>query len=158
MTLCYLGLGSNLHSPQRQLRQAIASLHKLPSTTIISVSSLYISKPCGVRWQPNYYNLVLAIHTSLPPTRLLHYCQAIENKQQRLRKKRWAARTLDIDLLLYGKIIINSHELIVPHPQMLLRDFVLVPLLQISPTAKLPNGTTIFSYTKQCKNNLIREA
>jgi len=155
MTYCYLGLGSNLHSPQRQLRQAIALLHKLPHTSIDKISKLYFSKPLGIRCQPPYYNVVLTLHTTLPATRLLHYCQSIEQKHQRVRKKRWGPRTLDIDLLLYGKQIINRHDLHVPHPQLTVRDFVLVPLLEISPNAHLPDGQLIHSFLKNCSQYLI---
>jgi len=151
MTVCYLGLGSNLRSPVRQLRQAIAKLQKLPASTIVSISTIYISKPCGVRAQPNYCNLVVAMHTSLPILRLLHHCQTIENSHRRLRKKRWGARTLDIDLLLYGSQILNTPNLVIPHPHMLERDFVLVPLLEISPNIQLPNGQLLATYLPACK-------
>ena len=85
----------------------------------------------GVRAQPNYCNQVIAIQTTLSAHALLRHCQSIENKQRRIRKRRWGARTLDIDILLYGKHVINTHDLIVPHPEMLKRDFVLMPLLEI---------------------------
>lgn len=133
MTLCYLGLGSNLRSPERQLRRAILKLKKLPRTIIKHISSFYFTEPWGVRAQPPYCNIVIAIQTSLPPLALLAHCQSIENSQQRIRKKHWGARTLDIDLLLYGKQMVNHHRLTIPHPQMFKRDFVLVPLFEIAP-------------------------
>ena len=155
MTLCFLGLGSNLQSPERQLRKAIVQLHKLPLSVVTSVSSLYVSKALGVRSQPQYRNMVLAVHTYLPAKRLLSYCQRIENKHHRLRKIRWGARTLDIDLLLYGNQTITNSQLTVPHPQMLQRDFVLIPLLEISPGTCFPSGEPIASYVKGCKMHLI---
>jgi len=155
MTLCYLGLGSNLRSPQRQLRQAITLLQKLPRTTITSISSLYFSKPLGIRAQPYYCNLVIALHTSLSPFWLLHYCQSIEKKHQRVRKKRWGARTLDIDILLFGETIMTTNKLVLPHPQMLHRDFVLIPLLEIAPDIRLPNGEHLGSYLQNCEEYLI---
>ncbi len=154
MIRCYLGLGSNLRSPQRQLKQAIHQLKKLPRSVITHLSRVYYSQPCGVRAQPPYYNMVLEIYTSLPAKRLLYCCQQIENKQQRLRKKRWGARTLDIDLLLYGVVCVDQPNLIVPHPQMIKRDFVLAPLLEISPDIRLPNGEYIASYYKNCETYL----
>ncbi len=155
MTRCYLGLGSNLHSPERQLRQAVALIRKLPRTAVDSISGLYFSHPYGIRSQPPYYNLVLSVHTSLPAERLLHYCHAIEDKHHRVRKKHWGARTLDIDILFYGDHIINHRGLIVPHPRMLTRDFVLIPLLEISPNIKLPNGQFASAYLKNCEQYLI---
>ncbi len=155
MTRCYLGLGSNLRSPERQLRQALARLHKLPKSVITDVSRLYLSHPCGVRSQPQYVNMVIAIQTSLSAEHLLIHCQRIENKHQRLRKKRWGPRTLDIDLLLYGEQIIHHTGLTVPHPRMVQRDFVLVPLLEICPTARLPTGEPLVSYLKGCTTHLL---
>lgn len=154
MTLCYLGLGSNLRSPERQLRQAIHQLHKLPRSVITNISSLYFSEPCGIHAQPTYCNMVLALRTALPPLRLLNYCQRIEQKQRRLRKKNGGARTLDIDLLLYGEQSIQHADLTIPHPQMTNRDFVLVPLLEISPLAHLPTGEPIGFYLKHCEKYL----
>jgi 2-amino-4-hydroxy-6-hydroxymethyldihydropteridine diphosphokinase len=133
MTRCYLGLGSNLRSPERQLRQALAKIRTLPQTTIKRVSSFYVTPPFGLKAQPDYHNIVIAIDTNLPPLTLLNYCQYIENKHHRLRKKRFGARTLDIDILLYGEQTIHHRRLTVPHPQMLNRDFVLLPLREIAP-------------------------
>lgn len=131
MTCCYLGLGSNIKSPQRQLQIAIAALRKLPKSTITDISSTYLTTPVGIKAQPMFYNIVVALKTSLPPHSLLKYCQAIELNQQRLRKKRWGARTIDIDILIYGNQIINTKTLCVPHPRMFERYFVLDPLLEI---------------------------
>ncbi|AHE67226.1 2-amino-4-hydroxy-6-hydroxymethyldihydropteridine pyrophosphokinase [Legionella oakridgensis ATCC 33761 = DSM 21215] len=78
MTRCYLGLGSNLNQPQRQLKQAIAKLQTLPRTEVTKLSSLYFSRPMGSRFQPRYCNMVLAINTTLSPRRLLQWCQFIE--------------------------------------------------------------------------------
>ena len=154
MTCCYLGLGSNLRKPERQLRQAIHHLNKLPQSTITAKSRIYLSQPCGQRAQPPYSNMVIALSTALPAEQLLQYCQLIEKKQQRLRKKHWGARTLDIDILLYGDQIIHSHQLIIPHKEMLKRDFVVVPLLEIAPEARLPSGEFVDSYLKHCETHL----
>ena len=154
MARCYLGLGSNLRVPKRQLQRAIEALRKLPGTTIIQKSNIYSSKPLGVRAQPTYCNMVIAIQTSLPAINLLRYCQAIENKQQRTRKRHWGSRTLDIDVLLYGSKVIRSHDLTVPHPHMLTRDFVLIPLLEIAPTARLPNQQLINNYLTCCEKHV----
>lgn len=155
MTRCYLGLGSNLHSPLRQLRRAVDSIRKLPRTALVHVSKIYVSHPLGVHSQPNYFNLVVAIETSLPAIQLLRLCQAIEHKQHRVHKQHWGARTLDIDLLLYDKKTINTQTLTIPHPQMLKRDFVLVPLLDIAPKACLPDNQLIADYLTNCDRYLV---
>ncbi len=154
MPRCYLGLGSNLRAPKRQLRQAIAAFRTLPRTTILQLSSVYSSQPLGIRAQPAYYNMVVAIQTSLPPKSLLRHCQSIENKHRRIRKLIWGARTLDIDLLLYGNEAINTRDLIVPHPHMLTRDFVLIPLIDVSPELRLPNGQQIRTYLTSCEKHV----
>lgn len=133
MISCYLALGSNLRSPERQLRQAIRRLYHLPASNIQKISSIYLSAPLGFGVQPRYCNLVLAINTRLSPIKLLDYCQQIEKKHQRIRKKKWASRTLDIDILLYGQKQISSPRLILPHPEMTHRDFVMIPFLEIAP-------------------------
>ncbi len=155
MTHCYLGLGSNLRRPTRQLRKAIATLRTLPRSVITGRSSIYSSKPLGVRAQPGYCNMVIAIQTSLPAHRLLQHCQSVETGQQRIRKRRWGARTLDIDILLYGTKTIRSRKLTVPHPQMLNRDFVLIPLLEVSPSVRLPTGQLIQPWLENCKSHVI---
>lgn len=151
---CYLGLGSNLGTPQRQLRQALLSLASLPRSVIVAKSSIYTSKAYGLRAHPPYCNMVIEIFTSLSARDLLHYCQNIEKKHQRVRKKHWGSRTLDIDLLLYGECTIGQPDLKVPHPEMIKRDFVIVPLLEICPAAQLPNGNFLSSYLKYCETYL----
>ena len=154
MTLCYLGLGSNLRTPMRQLNQALHLLNKIPKSVILKKSSIYKSRPLGVRSQPQYFNMVIAIHTSLSAIHLLIYCQQIESKLKRVKKKHWGARTMDIDLLLYGEKVINHRDLTIPHPEMICRDFVLVPLLEISPNARLPSGIPLHSYLDSCELHL----
>ena len=139
MITCYLSLGSNLRTPERQIRRAIQLLRKLPKTTVTQLSKLYFNSAVGRRGQPPYCNSVVKIRTSHPPQRLLRYCLAIEKKQQRVRKIRWGARTLDIDILLYGRHTIHQRDLTIPHPRMLERDFVLTPLLSIAPNILLTN-------------------
>lgn len=131
MTRCYLALGSNLKHPQRQLRQAIRRIGSLPGTVRLQSSSLYFNKAWGRKQQPDFYNAVVAIKTRLPPTRLLSCCQDLERKQGRRRKVLWGARTLDVDILLYGTRRVQKHDLIIPHPRMPQRDFVLKPLQEL---------------------------
>ncbi len=155
MTICYLGLGSNLANPVRQLRQAIGHLRALPKSSLLKISPIYKSKPFGGSTQPNYANLVLALKTHLPPLKLLVYCQAIERQQGRIRKKRWGARTLDIDILLYGNHRLEHPRLTLPHPRMQERDFVLIPLLVIAPTLHFPDGQSPERILNQCESHII---
>lgn len=131
MTLCYLGLGSNLKCPERQLRQAIDTLKHHPKIQVIRVASFYANKAWGRRGMPAYRNTVVAIHTSLSCWHLLKTCQKIEKNQGRVRKIKWSARTLDIDILLFGTLKMDTPELTIPHPRMHQRDFVLVPLQEL---------------------------
>jgi len=155
MTYCYLALGSNLKTPARQLRQALLSLRTLPRTMLLKCSPIYFSKPDKDRLQPSYCNAVIKIDTTLAPNELLRYCRLIEQQHQRTRKNIGDARTLDIDVLLYGNKTIISKSLIIPHPRFLERDFVLVPLLKIAPDVTLPNGKKVAEQKRVCKRYII---
>lgn len=147
MIRCYLALGSNLGVPKRQLIRAIKHIRSMPGTVFIKSSSLYFNKAWGRKLQPDFYNAVLAIDTRLTPGHLLAQCQAIERKQGRQRKVLWGARTLDIDILLYGNRRIHEQHLTIPHPRLLERDFVLTPLFEIAPWICLPDGCPVFPAT-----------
>ena len=137
----YIGLGSNLLSPLRQVKSAIAELAQLPQSRLAAVSQIYRSRPMGPADQPDYINAVAAIDTHLTPLELLDGLQAIENLHGRKRGAvQWGPRTLDLDLLLFGEQLIDEPRLIVPHPGMQERSFVLQPLLDIVPSLKLPDG------------------
>lgn len=136
MPTCYLGLGSNLKSPKRQLHNAIYAIQKMQKVIIKDISSFYFNKPVGIKAQPMFYNLVIKINTSLNPNDLLINLKKIEKKQQRITKKRWGARTIDIDILLYGNKKINYPHLKIPHPHMHERDFVLIPMMEVSKLTK----------------------
>jgi 2-amino-4-hydroxy-6-hydroxymethyldihydropteridine diphosphokinase len=133
MNRCYLSLGSNQNTPERQIRQAIEAIRTLPRTSVIKVSSLYWTRAWGLQAQQDFCNAVLEITTYLTPSILLAHCQKIETKQGRVRKKRWGPRTLDIDIILFGNRRISTKNLKIPHPYMLSRDFVITPLLEINP-------------------------
>ncbi|MDI1352960.1 MAG: 2-amino-4-hydroxy-6-hydroxymethyldihydropteridine diphosphokinase [bacterium] len=143
MILCYLSLGSNQKFPERQIRQAIKSIKCLPNTSVRKVSVLYWNSAWGLQVQQDFCNVVLEITTTLRPILLLNYCQRIENKQGRIRKKHWGPRCIDIDIILYGNQKIKSKRLSIPHPYFLQRDFVLTPLLKINPNIKLPSLTDL---------------
>ncbi|QMT60241.1 MULTISPECIES: 2-amino-4-hydroxy-6-hydroxymethyldihydropteridine diphosphokinase [unclassified Legionella] len=137
MNVCYLGLGSNQHVPERQLRKAIKSIRALPSTVVTKISSFYWNKAWGLQGQQDFCNAVIELSTLLSPLQLLKACQKIEKKQGRVRKRHWGPRVIDIDILFYENQSIYSKKLILPHPQIQFRDFVLIPLLEINPHYKL---------------------
>lgn len=136
--LAYVGLGSNLDGPEQQVRMAIAELAELPDTRLIDVSPLYVSPPLGPSGQPDYVNGVAMLDTGLAPHALLDCLQTLEDLHHRVRDVRWGARTLDLDLLLYGDEIIRSPRLTVPHPEIGKRAFVLIPLSDLAPALSVP--------------------
>ncbi len=157
MCVCYLGLGSNLKYPKRQLQHAIASLRKLPRSIMTGISNIYVNPPMGVKAQPMFYNQVMQINTSLPPLQLLKHCKQIEQDQGRVYRKKWGSRTIDIDILLYGDRIIKTRQLTIPHPELLNRDFVLIPLLELyefppknQRKQDLPSGFRRYNPVKVC--------
>ena len=133
MADAYLGLGSNLGDREAMLRAAIAALDATPGVRVTAVSSLYETPPWGPVPQGPYLNACVALDTTLSPRELLRLCLAIERDHGRERAVRWGPRTLDIDLLLYGDETIDEEGLMVPHPRMTERAFVLVPLAEIAP-------------------------
>ncbi len=138
MTVAYIGLGSNLDHPQQQVLTALAGLARLPDTVLVKASSLYRSAPLGPQDQPEFINAVAMLETTLSALTLLEALQQIELKQGRVRTVNWGPRTLDLDMLLYGNMSINTEKLTVPHPQMASRSFVLEPLLEIAPDIDIP--------------------
>jgi 2-amino-4-hydroxy-6-hydroxymethyldihydropteridine diphosphokinase len=154
MNLCYLSLGSNQKFPERQIRNALKSIKNLRSTSILKVSNLYWSKAWGLQVQQDFCNVIVEIMTLLPPVLLLNCCKKIEKKQGRIRKKRWGPRTLDIDIILYGTRRMNTKNLSIPHPHMLSRDFVLIPLLEINPQIQLTRPIESITLRKVHAHNL----
>ena len=150
----YLGLGSNLAEPSLQISRALEALAHLGQTTVLRCSSLYASRPMGPSDQPDYVNAVVHLQTLLTPMSLLAATQKIELQQGRVRKnEQWGPRTLDIDILLYGNEIINLPQLVVPHYGLKVREFVLYPLLEISPNLQLPDGENVTDVIKNCPLN-----
>jgi 2-amino-4-hydroxy-6-hydroxymethyldihydropteridine diphosphokinase len=141
----FIGLGANLGNPAATLTAAIAALSALPDTRVSAVSGFYQSAPIGPADQPDYVNAVACLATGLSPHALLAALQDIENQHGRTREVRWGARTLDLDLLLYGNDEISTSSLIVPHIELKNRNFVVIPLLDICPELQLPDGTRISS-------------
>ena len=136
--LAYIGLGSNLNNPKEQIKQALMALDGSEDVSVVGLSSLYQSKPVDGSDQPDYLNAVCKVNTHLTALELLHVCQHIEQSQHRVREKKWRARTIDLDIIIYGAQVIASKQLVVPHPEMMNRHFVLVPLYEIEPDLDVP--------------------
>jgi len=136
--LAYIGLGSNLKGPKKQIEKALKALSEAKEITLLSVSSFYQSKPLLDMPGRNYLNVVCKIETDLSTLDLLNFCQEIEGNQHRVRGVKWASRTIDLDILLYGDQILATKRLTIPHPEMINRAFVLLPLFEIEPGLKLP--------------------
>ena len=135
----YIGLGSNLSGPQVQVRSAMQELNSIPETNVLKVSSLYISKPMGPSDQPDYVNAVAKISTNLSPERLLVELQGIEQSHRRQRNgQRWGPRTLDLDIILFGDIQMDSKTLQIPHCGVTKREFVLIPLQELQADLIIP--------------------
>lgn len=144
MTRVYLALGSNLADPLHQVQAALDALASLPDTKLAATSSLYRTPPYGPPDQPDYLNAAVALDTELTPEALLDLTQRIELEQGRVRKdERWGPRTLDLDIMLFGDLTLNTPRLIVPHYDMHNRAFMLIPLLEIAPDIALPDGTRV---------------
>ncbi|MGE5103617.1 MAG: 2-amino-4-hydroxy-6-hydroxymethyldihydropteridine diphosphokinase [Betaproteobacteria bacterium] len=137
----YIGLGSNLAHPRRQLARALAHLARIRGVRVLAVSPSYVTAPIGGPQQPDYVNAVAAIRTMLAPRALLARLHQIERQQHRRRdprRPRNAPRTLDLDLLLYGARRMHAPALTLPHPRMHERAFVLKPLTDIAPAVTIP--------------------
>lgn len=157
MSQVYIGLGSNLSDPQRQIKSAISEINELENCTITQVSSLYFSRPMGPQDQPDYMNAVVEIATSNSPLALLDQLQAIENRAGRVRKNdRWGARILDLDILLFDQLTLNCARLTVPHYGLKLREFVLLPLAEIAPNLILPDGDNISTLANNINKNGLK--
>lgn len=143
MSIAYIALGSNLNMPIAQLQSALKAMDRLPQTKLLNVSSFYQSKPLGPQNQPDYVNAVACIETQLQPIELLDALQYIENEQGRVRLRRWGERTLDLDILLYDDLQLQSERLTIPHYDMKHREFVMIPLQEIASELILPCGDRV---------------
>lgn len=137
--MVYIGLGSNLADPRAQVEDALRALARLADTSLVRSSRLYRSVPWGRADQPEFVNAVAQIDTALAPHNLLDELLAIERQAGRERDAtRWGPRVLDLDILVYGDLILDSPGLHVPHPHLHERVFVLMPLCEIAPELQIP--------------------
>ena len=135
-----LSLGSNLGNRLETLQGAIDALEDTPGVRIKSVSPVYETQPWGVAAdsQPSYFNAVVVLKTTLPPSSLLERAHAVEEAFNRVRDKRWGPRTLDVDIVAYAEVVSDDPVLTLPHPRAHERAFVLVPWHDVEPEAQLP--------------------
>ena len=158
LVTAYIGLGSNLDNPVAQIKSARAAIALLEGVSELTFSSLYHSLPMGPQDQPDYINAALSVETYLTPIALLRSLQAIETIQGRVRKdERWGARTLDLDILLYGDEEIDVPDLMVPHTGISERSFVLYPLFEIAPQLIIPGKGIIADLVAKCPLNGLRQ-
>ena len=138
-TRAYIAIGSNLAEPMKQVIAAWDEIANLPKSKLIQKSSLYVSKPLGYKDQPDFVNAVVLLETELTPHELLSELQSLEDLHERVRSFSNAPRTLDLDIILFGNLEINDSHLIVPHPRMHERAFVIFPLQEISANISIPH-------------------
>lgn len=143
MTTAYIGLGSNEGDRLANLAAAVEALSEIPDTHLERVSHAYESEPAYVENQPKFANAVAEITTTLESVQLLGYLQQVEDSLGRVRDAENGPRTIDLDILVFGEEEMTSPELNIPHPGLLEREFVVVPLLDIAPRLHLPDGTLV---------------
>ncbi len=150
----YIALGSNMDSPHSQLDSALEAIAQHPHMQLSAVSSRYQTPPIGPQ-QPDFINAAAELSTDLSPPALLDALQAIEQQQNRVRNIHWGPRTLDLDILLYDNLVLESERLTIPHPRLSERAFVLVPLTDLNPQLALPSGETVAELLANCSQQGI---
>ena len=141
--VAFLGLGSNLGDRLANLQAAADAMQTEPGLQVTASSRVWETTPVGGPPQPDYLNAVIRVETDLSARDLLDVARRIEARLGRVRKERWSARTLDVDILLFDEERIDETDLVVPHPRMAERAFVLLPLLELEPDPVLPDGTRL---------------
>lgn len=151
MAIAYIALGSNLGDKEKNLRRALLLLTQ-QGVEVVRVSSFLSTEPYGVTDQPQFLNAVACVRTSLAPLALLDVLLATELAMGRVRLRHWGERNIDLDLLLYEDVVLDTKRLRLPHPDMQNRDFVLLPLAEIAPELKHP---TLQKTIYELKENLM---
>ncbi|WP_336824267.1 2-amino-4-hydroxy-6-hydroxymethyldihydropteridine diphosphokinase [Sporosarcina sp. USHLN248] len=156
MNTAYLSIGSNIGDRYEHLKEAVHALHSNEKIEVADVSSIYETSPVGYIDQADFLNLAVCVNTELKVQELLKVCQQIENGLGRVREIRWGPRTVDLDILLYNNDNIETENLVVPHPRMHERAFVLVPLLEIAPGISHPATGVPFSEEPAVNDSGVR--
>ncbi len=146
----FIGIGSNKNHPYFRIYTVLRQINRIRKTTIVKKSSLYETKPLGPKMQPNFINAVIEIKTELEPNELLKELQNLEKLHNRKKTKRWGPRSIDLDILIYDNLIMNTEQLIIPHPGVEYRDFVIIPLYEITSYGyKIPKYGKVSNLIKQ---------
>lgn len=153
----FIALGSNLQDPATQVRKAFEELAALPGTQLLRKSSLYRSAPLGYDNQPDFINAAAEVTTSLTPLELLHALLALETRFGRERPFPNAPRILDLDLLLYDDLMMQTAELTLPHPRLHERAFVLLPLAEIAPDLAIPGKGRVADLAAACPEQSVEK-
>ncbi len=152
----YIGIGSNLDDPISQVRRALEALNGILPSCCVAGSPLYRTPPLGgPPNQPDYINAVAALDTGLTPSQLLVVLQSLELAQGRIRNGRWGPRTLDLDVLLYDRLISDDPRLTLPHPRLHERAFVLYPLYDIAPDLIIPGQGPLSELLAHCSSQTL---
>ena len=154
MHVAYIGFGSNIGDRLSHIQNAIHTLSKTEEITLQKISSVYTTDPVGYEAQAQFLNGVAAVQTSLSPLSLLHTLKHIETAIGRKHRIRWGPREIDLDILIYGNLCVQTEKLVIPHPEMHLRGFVLVPLAEIAPDLVHP----VFQETIQTLHNRLENS
>jgi len=152
----FVAVGSNLGDRCALLDYALRRLRATDGISRVRASPVYESSAVGPGAQPDYLNAVFELGTTLPPVELLSLLQTIENDAGRIRGERWAARTLDLDLLLYGNTAQAGPRLTLPHPRIAERNFVVYPLFDLVPHWRLPDGTAVAAMRERLADDGLR--
>ena len=146
----FIGIGSNKNHPYFRIYTVLRQINRIRKTTIVKKSSLYETKPLGPKMQPNFINAVIEIKTELEPNELLKELQNLEKLHNRKKTKRWGPRSIDLDILIYDNLIMNTEQLVIPHPGVEYRDFVIIPLYEITSYGyKIPKYGKVSNLIKQ---------
>lgn len=157
MSLAYIALGANLGDPAATVNAAFAALDRLPHSRLLAKSALYRTAPVGIADQPEFVNAAARLETTLAPEALLDALLDIEQAFGRVRAERNGPRTLDLDILLYDELCLATPRLILPHPRLHLRAFVLQPLAELAPDLALPGRGRLAAWLPAVANQGIRK-
>ena len=156
--ISYLSIGSNLGDPVQNCRDALREISSLKKVQVLRRSSLYRTEPLGSKHQDWFVNGVLEVRTALAAPQLLKALQWVEQTLGRIRTERWGPRTIDIDVLLFGQEIVETGDLVIPHPEMHKRGFVLVPINEIAPYVIHPRyGVSMKGLLDRLEDDLVVE-
>ena len=154
MNKAYLGLGTNMGDKQAYLKEACKIISDNPNINIVKISKIYKTKAWGYTNQDDFLNICIEVDTNLSPGELLEVCHEVENKLNRVRVIRWGPRTIDVDILFFNNIISTDENLILPHPRIKERAFVLIPLMDLNKELVIDNKTISYYLSNLEKEEL----